>query len=103
MDFIQNYMTSQYVLLSISYWWILGLFAAAFIAGYVDSVAGGGGMIQVPFLLLTCISPVSVLVTNKMIAIIGTISATINHSIQKSHLAGIGSISFALFGSFNSG
>lgn len=83
MDFLQSYMTSQFALLSIGYWWIFGLFVAAFIAGYVDSVAGGGGTIQVPLLLLTGIPPISVLATNKMIAIIGTISATINYSARK--------------------
>lgn len=54
------------------------LLLAAFAAGWVDAVVGGGGLIQLPALLLVPgITPVQALATNKLSAIMGTtISAT---------------------------
>ena len=37
----------------------LVLVGAAFAAGFVDAIAGGGGLITVPALLLAGVSPVS--------------------------------------------
>ena len=45
---------------------VLLLAAAAFLAGFVDSIAGGGGLITVPVLLLAGFSPVEALGTNKL-------------------------------------
>ena len=46
---------------------------AGFAAGWVDAVVGGGGLIQLPALLLVPgISPVQALATNKMGSIFGT-------------------------------
>lgn len=42
------------------------LILAAFCAGFIDSIAGGGGLITVPALLLAGASPVEVLATNKL-------------------------------------
>jgi uncharacterized protein len=42
------------------------LILAAFCAGFVDSIAGGGGLISVPALLLAGASPVQALATNKL-------------------------------------
>lgn len=55
-----------------------GLVLAAFFAGFVDAVAGGGGLIQVPALLAALPeTPPSVLFgTNKLSSIFGTASAT---------------------------
>ncbi|RUY63926.1 hypothetical protein EN980_26695, partial [Mesorhizobium sp. M7A.F.Ca.CA.001.13.1.1] len=39
---------------------------AAFAAGFVDSIAGGGGLITVPALLLAGFTPVQALATNKL-------------------------------------
>jgi uncharacterized membrane protein YfcA len=51
---------------------LLGL--AALVAGFVDAVVGGGGLIQLPALLLGLpdASPVQVLATNKLSSICGT-------------------------------
>jgi uncharacterized protein len=51
---------------------LLGL--AALTAGFVDAVVGGGGLIQLPALLLglPAASPVEVLATNKLASICGT-------------------------------
>lgn len=50
------------------------LIVAAFAAGYVDAVVGGGGLIQLPALLigLPDATPVQVLATNKLSSICGT-------------------------------
>jgi uncharacterized protein len=44
----------------------LTLILAAFVAGVVDSIAGGGGLITLPVLLLIGASPVEALATNKL-------------------------------------
>lgn len=48
------------------------LILAGFCAGWVDAVVGGGGLIQLPALLLTGINPVQALATNKLASIMGT-------------------------------
>lgn len=50
---------------------IVLLAAAAFLAGTIDSIAGGGGLISLPALLLTGISPQLAVGTNKFSASIG--------------------------------
>lgn len=58
---------------------MLGL--AAFMAGYVDAVVGGGGLIQVPALMtLLPSAPIATLFgTNKLASIVGTTSAAIQY------------------------
>ncbi len=51
--------------------------AGASIAGFVDTLAGGGGLITVPLLLLTGLPPLQVLATNKLQGSFGTLSATL--------------------------
>lgn len=49
------------------------LILAAFAAGWVDAVVGGGGLIQLPALLLVPgLAPVQALATNKLAGIMGT-------------------------------
>lgn len=58
------------------------LVAGAFIAGMVDAVVGGGGLIQIP-LLLTAFPAVSIPVlfgTNKVSSVVGTLSACIRYA-----------------------
>jgi hypothetical protein len=52
------------------------LVAAAFAAGFVDSIAGGGGLITIPALLLAGAPPVYALGTNKLQGMFGAASAT---------------------------
>lgn len=52
------------------------LAAAAFLAGFVDAIAGGGGLITIPALLLAGASPVHALGTNKLQGVFGAGSAT---------------------------
>jgi uncharacterized membrane protein YfcA len=59
---------------------LLGLMAIALIAGFVDSIAGGGGLITMPSLLSAGIlSPHQVLGTNKMISVCGTFVAALTY------------------------
>ena len=61
------------------------LLAAAFLAGFVDSIAGGGGLIAVPALLLAGFSPVEALGTNKLQGLFGSASATVAYA-RKGHV-----------------
>jgi hypothetical protein len=63
---------------------LAGLCAFAFLAGFIDSVAGGGGLIQVPalFILMPGVAPATLLGTNKFASIWGTLSATIQYARQ---------------------
>jgi len=56
---------------------LAGLLVAALLAGWVDAVSGGGGLIQLPALLvgLPDAAPATVLGTNKLSSIIGTSAA----------------------------
>lgn len=56
------------------------LAAAAFLAGMIDAIAGGGGLITVPALLLAGLSPVQALATNKWQSMFGSGSATLAYA-----------------------
>jgi uncharacterized protein len=52
---------------------VLLLALAGFVAGWIDAVVGGGGLVQLPALLLVPgLSPVQALATNKLAGIMGT-------------------------------
>lgn len=57
---------------------LLGLFTAALLAGLVDTLAGGGGMITLPALLLAQVPPIQALATNKLQGSFGTLTAAFN-------------------------
>lgn len=67
----------QLQFVEISIWLVAICVAAAFLAGFVDAVAGGGGLIQLPVLLWTFPSAplASILGTNKAVSIVGTSAA----------------------------
>lgn len=54
---------------------LLLLMAAGFVAGFIDAVAGGGGLITVPVLLLAGANPVTALATNKIQGLFGAATA----------------------------
>ena len=56
------------------------LILAAFCAGFIDSIAGGGGLISVPALLLAGASPVEALATNKLQGTFGAATATLTYA-----------------------
>ena len=53
------------------------LFFVAMIAGFLDTLVGGGGLLAVPALLLSGIPPIYVLGTNKFQGSMGTGVATL--------------------------
>ncbi len=59
---------------------LLLLCAVAFFAGLVDSIAGGGGLITVPIMLIAGIPPLQTLGTNKVQSPFGAASATITYT-----------------------
>lgn len=59
---------------------ILLLLLAAFAAGWVDAVVGGGGLIQLPALLLVPgLTPVQALATNKLASVFGTAASSVSY------------------------
>ncbi|MFD3165836.1 sulfite exporter TauE/SafE family protein [Herpetosiphon sp. NSE202] len=58
------------------------LCAFALLAGFIDAVAGGGGLIQLPPLLILQkdVAPALVLGTNKFAAVTGTATAAVNYN-----------------------
>ena len=51
----------------------------AFLAGFIDAVAGGGGTITLPTLFFMGLSPAQAVATNKLLAIFGSGSATLQY------------------------
>jgi len=63
---------------------LIVLCLAAFCAGFVDSLVGGGGLIQLPAMMMSLpnVPLVTILGTNKMVSILGTATATYRYSQQ---------------------
>jgi uncharacterized membrane protein YfcA len=61
---------------------LIFLCAAAFLAGLIDAVVGGGGLIQIPalFSVLPQFMPATVFGTNKLASIFGTSSAALRYA-----------------------
>ncbi|WP_116473442.1 TSUP family transporter [Zobellella maritima] len=53
-----------------------GLALVALVAGFIDAIAGGGGLISLPALLATGMPPTMALATNKLQSSFGSFSAT---------------------------
>lgn len=53
---------------------------AAFVAGLIDSIAGGGGLITIPALLLAGAPPVETLATNKLQSCFGSGTAAVTYA-----------------------
>ncbi|GGI70595.1 UPF0721 transmembrane protein [Deinococcus wulumuqiensis] len=51
----------------------------AFLAGFIDAVAGGGGTITLPTLFFMGLPPAQVVATNKLLAIFGSASSTVQY------------------------
>ncbi len=83
---------------------LLALCGFAFLAGFVDSVVGGGGLIQVPalFVLLPQLPPVMLLGTNKFVSIWGTSAAAWQYArrVRLEWRATLPTIATALLGGF---
>ena len=73
---------------------LIFLCIAAFVAGFVDSIAGGGGLISLPAIMAAGLPPHVALGTNKLQSMCGTTFATINYArkgkiIWKAALVGV--------------
>ena len=65
-------------------WLYIMLFAASLLAGFIDAMAGGGGLITLPALLAAGLPPQLALGTNKFQSSFGSFSASL-HFIRKGH------------------
>ena len=64
---------------------VAALVLAAFVAGWVDAVVGGGGLIQLPALLIglpESTPPAAILGTNKISAVWGTATSSVLYAIK---------------------
>jgi len=64
----------------VSWWTVPILFATGLLAGFVDSIAGGGGLITLPVLMGMGVPVQASLATNKLQAVFGSASASWNFS-----------------------
>lgn len=59
---------------------LLLLALAGFLAGFIDSIAGGGGLITIPVLIISGMNPITALGTNKLQGLFGSATATITYA-----------------------
>lgn len=57
---------------------ILILLLFGFLAAFIDSIVGGGGLIALPALLFTGMSPTTAIATNKLAGTMGSLTSTIS-------------------------
>lgn len=60
------------------YFGLIALIVASFVAGFIDSVAGGAGLVLVPSFILAGLPPQIALGQEKLVSTIGTLSAIFN-------------------------
>ena len=61
-------------------WLYPTLTAVAVLTGFIDSIAGGGGLIMMPALLFAGVPPINALATNKLQSMFGTATACVNYA-----------------------
>ena len=61
-------------------WLYPTLTAVAVLTGFIDSIAGGGGLIMMPALLFAGVPPINALATNKLQSMFGTATAFANYA-----------------------
>ncbi|NRA87115.1 MAG: TSUP family transporter, partial [Rhizobiales bacterium] len=83
--------------LNLSYDIIAILLVAGAFAGFIDALAGGGGLITLPALLLTGMPPISALATNKFQGVFGTLTASI--TVFRKRIVTIKDVGFIFFAS----
>ncbi len=75
------------------------LMVAGFVAGFIDAIAGGGGLVTVPTLLLVGADPVTALATNKVQGLFGAGTAAMSYArgghVNLRKQAGPAAIAFA--------
>lgn len=78
------------------------LVCAAFVAGFVDAIAGGGGLISVPALLLAGASPIEALATNKLQGSFGAGTAAMAYA-RAGHVRPLDQVGMAAVAAFAGG
>lgn len=68
----------DFLTIDFSLWVVAALVLSAFAAGFIDSVAGGGGLILVPSFILAGLPPQVALGQEKIVSTLGTIAAIRN-------------------------
>ncbi|MCA4825815.1 MAG: TSUP family transporter, partial [Serratia rubidaea] len=77
--FVEGSVIEKYLLLG-----VFLLVAASFVAGYIDAIAGGAGLILIPAFILTGLPPQLALGQEKLVSTIGTVAAIKNFMKNKS-------------------
>ncbi|WP_241606740.1 sulfite exporter TauE/SafE family protein [Rosenbergiella epipactidis] len=77
--FVEGSIISNYLIIGVAL-----LVIASFIAGYIDAIAGGAGLILIPAFILTGLPPQLALGQEKLVSTIGTIAAIKNFIKNKS-------------------
>ncbi len=72
-------------MIEISFFTTVLLTITAFVAGFISSIAGAGGLITLPVLLWAGLPPLSALGTNKVQSAVGTLASTLNF-LRSGHL-----------------
>lgn len=62
---------------------LLLLVAFGFLAAFIDSVVGGGGLISIPALMFTGLSPSTAIATNKLAGSMGSLLVLFHFSFWK--------------------
>lgn len=78
MEFIDNSLLANSFILGLCL-----LILASFVAGFIDSVAGGAGLILVPSFILAGLPPQTALGQEKLVSTLGTLSAIFNFAKSK--------------------
>ncbi len=77
---------------------LLLLLSAAFAAGFIDAISGGGGLITLPALLMAGAPPITALSTNKVQGLFGAASAAISYAraghVNLRHQVGAAALAF---------
>ncbi len=59
---------------------LLLLVLTGFVAGFVDAIAGGGGLITLPVIFMAGLDPITALATNKVQSVFGTASSALSYA-----------------------
>ncbi len=88
--------------MEITWQMLLTVCPLAMLAGFIDSIAGGGGLISLPAYYLAGLPPVLAAGTNKLSASLGTVVATTRYFIARRIMikAGLFAVAGALPGSY---
>jgi len=63
-------------------WAYPALTAVALVTGFIDAIAGGGGLIMMPALLSAGVPPINALATNKLQSMFGVATACSNYALK---------------------